>query len=75
MRKCPEGLEIRIVSSKTDVYRNGKVLFLAEQEGVSVSNLLRRYMEEGNLKLGENKFPIGKVVRKKCFSEDHEREG
>ena len=58
-----EGLKFRILSSKTDVYRKGKMLFLAKQSGpYSVFNLLMAYMKKGNLKIGEKKFLLGKII-------------
>ena len=60
---CSKGLKFEIVSSKTDVYRKGRVLYLAKQAGkYSVYDLLCAYMNKGNLKIGENKFLFGKIV-------------
>ena len=57
-----KGLIFRIVSSKTDVYRDGKKLFIANPNGNSaVVNLLFRYMRAGGLKLGTNCFLFGEV--------------
>ena len=59
-----EGMKFQILSSKTDVYRKGKTVFLAKQAGLySVFNLLMAYMRKGNLNVGENKFLFGKIVR------------
>ena len=63
MSLSKEGVKFLILSSKTDVYRNGRVLHLARQEeGFSVYNLLSDYMKKGNLKIGEDKFLFGEVV-------------
>ena len=57
-----EGLRFKILSSKTDVYRKGRELFLAEQPGEkSVSRLLSRYLEKGRLKIGDNTFLFGAI--------------
>ena len=57
------GVTFLIVSSKTDVFRKGKKLFLAKQDGVfSVTKLLKEYMKRGNLKFHENKFLFGPVI-------------
>jgi integrase len=66
-----KGLKILIPSSKTDVFREGKIVFLAKQsEEFSVYNLFKRYITAANLVLGENHFlfaPIfhGRVVNEK----------
>ena len=61
-----EGLVFKIVSSKTDVFRKGKELFLAEQVGkISVSNLFNLYIMKGRLKIGENKFIFGVIKEDK----------
>ena len=63
MTLSEEGVKFLIVSSKTDVYRNGRVLHLARQEeGFSVYNLLLKYMSKGKLRMGENKFLFGEIV-------------
>ena len=61
-----KGLIFMIVSSKTDVYRDGKKLFLANPNGNSaVVNLLYRYMRAGGLKMGTNSFLFGEVKNEK----------
>ena len=63
MKLDPEGMKFTIVSSKTDVYRKGKTLFLAKQHnGYSVYNLLIQYMKKGNLRCGQNKFLFSNIV-------------
>ena len=58
-----EGMVFKIVSSKTDVFRKGKELFLAKQSGEkSVIRLFNLYLEKGRLEIGENKFVFG-VIR------------
>ena len=60
---CSKGIKFEIVSSKTDVYRKGRTLYLARQVGkYSVYDLLCAYMDKGNLKIGENKFLFGRIV-------------
>ena len=65
------GLKIIIPSSKTDVFRQGKTVFLARYEGSdSVFFILKKYLDCANLKFGQNHFlftPIenGKVVNRK----------
>ena len=57
------GIKFKILSSKTDVYRNGRILFLARQEDVfSVFDLLISYMKRGRLVIGENKFLFGTIT-------------
>ena len=56
------GYKILIPSSKTDVYRNGKTVFLSKSNGkYSVSNLLSMYMSKANLSLGLNHFLFGQI--------------
>ena len=62
MTRTNLGVEFQIVSSKTDIYRKGKTLFLAEQTGEgSVFELLLRYLRQGGLKMGENRFLFGRI--------------
>ena len=62
IKKTEQGLIFTIVSSKTDVFRKGKKLFLAKQENdLSVVSLLNLYMTKGNLKFKENKFLFGSI--------------
>jgi hypothetical protein len=57
MNICEEGIKVLIPSSKTDVFRNGKIVFLAKQSGeISIFNLLMKFIFKANLKIGENKF-------------------
>jgi integrase len=52
-----KGLKITIPSSKTDVFREGKTVFLAKQVGgCSVFELFKNYMELAGLVLGQNHF-------------------
>ena len=54
---CAQGLKFYIPSSKTDVYRNGKTVFLAKQEGeISVYRILLNYMQKAGLSFGQNHF-------------------
>ena len=53
------GMKFQIVSSKTDVYRNGKTVFLAKQN--KVFNLLTLYMRNADLHCGQNKFLFGNI--------------
>ena len=62
IERKPEGLVFTIVASKTDVFRNGKKIFLARQtEGFSVVNLLERYLLKANKCFGSNEFLFGPV--------------
>ena len=62
MALTDRGMTFNIVSSKKDVYRKGKTLYLARQAGEhSVFDLLLRYMAKAKLGLGENKFLFGKI--------------
>ena len=62
MALTDRGMVFNIVSSKRDVYRKGKSLYLARQEGeYSVLRLLLRYMAKAKLGLGENKFLFGRI--------------
>ena len=61
------GLTVNIVSSKTDVFRKGKKLFLARQDSKnSVVSLLERYLNAGSLKPDDNSFLFGNVVKCNC---------
>ena len=58
----PVGFEFRIESSKTDVFRRGKTLYMAHHEGdLSVSNLLQKYLKMARLELGSNNFLFGEI--------------
>ena len=62
MTATEKGMTFFIVSSKKDVYRKGKTLYLARQAGeFSVFDLLLRYMAKAKLGVGENKFLFGKI--------------
>ena len=51
------GFKILIPKSKTDQFRNGRHVFLAENVSPrSPANLLQRYLEESGLSLGTNHF-------------------
>ena len=57
------GFVFSIVSSKTDVFRKGKSLFLARQDGaLSVVNLLKLYLAKGKLENKKNSFLFGHIV-------------
>jgi hypothetical protein len=57
MTLCKEGIKFLIPSSKTDVFRNGRFVFLARQSGqISVFDLLMKFISKADLKIGENKF-------------------
>ena len=57
------GLIFLIVSWKTDVFRKGKKLFLAKQNGeFSVVTLFKEYLIKGKLKICENKFLFGPIL-------------
>ena len=66
-----KGIQITIPSSKTDVYRNGKKVFLAKEASPqSVFCLLKKYISLSGLKMGDNHFlftPIinGRVINQK----------
>ena len=56
------GMKFKIISSKTDVYRNGKTVFLAKQDDIrSVFNFLMLYMRKAGLRCGQNKFLFGNI--------------
>ena len=60
---CVGGLKVRIPSSKTDVLRNGKFVFLAKETGSrSVYNLLFKYLDKAKMKLGDNHFLFGPII-------------
>ena len=64
VERKPEGFVFQIVSSKTDVFRKGKTLYMAHQENdFSVSQLLDRYLAKSNLQLGSNNFLFGAVEK------------
>ena len=59
-----EGLVFNIVSSKTDVFRGGKKLFLARNSGdYCVVNLLKKYLLMARLEIGANSFVFGPISR------------
>lgn len=60
---CKGGLKILIPSSKTDVLKNGKFVFLAQDVGKrSVFDLLFRYLKVAGLILGDNHFLFGQIT-------------
>ena len=69
--ECALGFKFFIPSSKTDVYRNGKTVYLAKSEDRgSVFQVMKRYLFQTGLKLGQNHFlftPIknGMVINEK----------
>lgn len=71
VNRVDKGLKILIPSSKTDIFREGKTVFLAKQTGgASVFSLFEQYMVISGLSLGDNHFlftPIfhGKVINEK----------
>ena len=63
IEKKPEGFVFNIVSSKTDVFRKGKCLYLAHQDAdLSVSKLFEKYLSAAKLELGSNNFLFGAVM-------------
>jgi integrase len=68
--RAEKGFKIRIPSSKTDVFREGKTVFLAKQsEGFSVSNLFDRYLQVSGLSLGDNHFLFTPIFNSKPVNE------
>jgi integrase len=60
--KCSGGLKVLIPSSKTDILRNGKFVFLArDSSSRSVYNLLFKYLDKAGLKLGDDHFLFGPI--------------
>ena len=58
----PAGFEFRIDSSKTDVFRRGKTLYMAHHDGeLSVSKLLQKYLRMARLEMGSNNFLFGEI--------------
>jgi integrase len=65
-----KGLKIIIPSSKTDVFREGKTVFLAKQyDGPSVSNLFDKYIQVSGLSLGDNHFLFAPIYNDKLVNE------
>ena len=63
LKFCDKGMKFEITSFKTDIYREGRTLYLARQTGkYSVYDLLCAYMRKGNIKIGENKFLFGRIT-------------
>jgi integrase len=61
--RCDGGLRILIPSSKTDILRNGKFVFLANESGSrSVYNLLFLYLDKASMGLGDDRFLFGPIV-------------
>ena len=61
--KINNGLKFIIVASKTDVYKNGKDVFLAKDRGkFSVYGLFFRYLSLAHLSLGDNHFLFGPII-------------
>jgi hypothetical protein len=59
---CKGGLKFLIPSSKTDVLRNGKNVFLAQDAGrKSVFSLFFKYLKAAKLNLGEDRFLFGQI--------------
>ena len=64
-----EGFVFLISSSKTDVYRNGKSVFLAKDEKKnSVFDLFRRYLNITGLRLGQNHFLFTPIIKDKIVN-------
>ena len=58
----PDGFVFVIESSKTDVFRKGKTLYLANQDGdLSVTKLLKKYLEKAKLAIGSNNLLFGEI--------------
>ena len=71
IEKREEGMIFRIVSSKTDVFRKGKSLYLADSnDSKSLVSLLLKYMSLGEIPLGSNNFLFGEI--RKNSSNDKE---
>ena len=70
MSNTERGIKFLIPSSKTDVFREGKNVFLARDEGsLSVAKLLLSYMGKAGLKFGSNQFLFSKVSRGRMLNE------
>ena len=65
-----KGLKILIPSSKTDVFREGKIVFLTKQVGgFSVYDLFNAYIKSAGLKLGQNHFLFTPIFRGRVLNE------
>ena len=63
MTEDHRGIQITIPSSKTDVYRNGKRVFLAKNTSSnSVYAILKRYLTASSLEMGKNHFLFTPMV-------------
>ena len=72
IEKREEGMIFRIVSSKTDVFRKGKNLYLADTKGPkSLVSLLFKYMSLGEIPLGSNNFLFGEIRRKPTSGKEY----
>jgi hypothetical protein len=62
--KVSGGLKVLLPSSKTDIYRSGKSVFLAsEGEITPIYNLVFYYLRKANLHLGQDHFLFGPLSR------------
>ena len=69
MTDLPDGVRVTIPSSKTDVYREGKAVFLARQSGlISVHLLLVSYMAKAGLVFGMNHFLFTPIFKNKVVN-------
>ena len=64
--EVPEGLKILIPSSKTDTYREGKVVYLSRRN-CSLFDLLLRYLSKSNLSFGMNHYLFGPIKYDKLY--------
>ena len=70
MSSTRRGIKFLIPSSKTDVFREGKAVFLARDEGsFSIGGILLGYMEKAGLKFGENHFLFSKMLKGRMLNE------
>jgi integrase len=64
------GLKILIPSSKTDVFREGKTVFLTKQVGgYSVFDLFQNYVKLAGLRLGQNHFLFSPIFHGHLINE------
>lgn len=63
------GFEFYIPSSKTDIYRKGKTVFLSS-ENTDICRLLQNYLSKANLKIGDNHFLFSPIECDKFSKKD-----
>ena len=72
IEKREEGMIFRIVSSKTDVFRKGKSLYLADsKDSKSLVSLLLKYMSLGEIPLGSNNFLFGEIRKNEINDKEY----